>query len=314
MKLEECNIGKARVLTRAKDGDGKKAKTSDRGFDTSKVLHHRFDCLSDFYDFVDEHKKDNYYSVTTSPETFNGNQTWDEAMQKARCGDTEHIREMNAKLDKIESDLQEYGSRWRFDDHGEIFDVGLVLQGEPEHWLQEEPKPSRPTLTVVVNVSAVCTTRAEEIIRRGAAIVAVLNRLADYYNIELYIGEAVLFRSYNALADNNYPANLLWECKVSTDPIDVASIAFAIANPAFLRRLGFTWLEIWDNNRECSGYGKPHNHDQWVLDSQYATAEHDQVLFFPKVEAGNREWQSDEAAEEFIIGIVEKYTKGRKKA
>lgn len=139
-------------------------------------------------------------------------------------------------------------------------DMGRYLQGDPEcmlDYVPEEQQAMGRVVKVVVNLAARWDIPAETILKRGVAVVALLDTLHKLgVGIELWAEESI---SKNSAKFSN-------RIKIhdSSQMLDINSVMFAVAHPAMLRRVIFSMQEQSAKAKQQGahsggGYGKPEN-------------------------------------------------------
>lgn len=120
-----------------------------------------------------------------------------------------------------------------YDISGGAIDVGLYLQGVPEHMmaLHRTESPMR-SVHIVVNVSASGGVTAKTIESRGAVIVGLaygLDRLGVPIKLSVY--------DVAVSGSNHYIVSV--NAKDEGSPLDLGRLTYAIAGPGMLRRMFF---------------------------------------------------------------------------
>ena len=147
---------------------------------------------------------------------------------------------------------------------GGAVDIGAYLDDDEECFYRpEEVMQPQPMLKVCVVTGAPASFDAEELINRGRAILAVLDALEKRgYSIQLDIELGF----YTASIPGPQAFITL---KQSGEQWNAASVAYAIAHPAFDRRLGFRFAESADQIEVTTSgsYGAPHlrEHERYDL-------------------------------------------------
>ncbi len=225
----------------------------------------------------------------------------DEALELARGGwdeGTKMIEEMSLALtDQIIKtvDVPEI----RFDVTGDELDIGRFVEGEPEDFMtlvpveiDQEPK----ILHITAYIGASGGTSKETMIRRGAAVVALIDALEKFgkrCEVDL-CGVAEEF----SRGGNNHLDTIV-RVKEAHEAVNLATLAFALAHPSSYRRLMFSaWehLDAHDRNalgiKNGSGYGMPTE----------TSLEHRGDIHVGKT----MHMQSPEDAKEFVLDQLEK--------
>lgn len=179
---------------------------------------------------------------------WSGTPTYEAAENLARHG----YPDIRPEVDRLAADL--VGSiaeliddefAYHFDVSGAEVDVALYLAGEPECMLEThlEPMPTRGRLVKLwVSVSANCQISPEQILHRGAAVVALTQLLAMAGNhIEIWV--SLDNHSGKPWEGRDHHLSLQARIKAASDPLDIDAISFALAHPSFLRRILFSVLE-----------------------------------------------------------------------
>jgi hypothetical protein len=152
---------------------------------------------------------------------------------------------------------------WTFpmDLSGDVVDVGTFLTGEPECMIAPVMVPTPGTgrvVRIVVPTAVSASVSADTVRARGAAIVALVDVLARCGNrLEVWSWSGVSHGSRGRTST----AVLV---QAADQPLDMGRIMFALAHPAWLRRIMFG---VWENpangntpaivTERGSGYGTP---------------------------------------------------------
>lgn len=116
---------------------------------------------------------------------------------------------------------------------GGTVDVGLYLQGVPEHMLalHRTESPTR-SVHIVVNVSASGSVDAETIERRGAVLVGLAHGLDR-------LGVPIKLTVYDVARAGNSHYIVDVNVKDEGAPLDMGRLTYGIAGPGMLRRMFF---------------------------------------------------------------------------
>lgn len=136
---------------------------------------------------------------------------------------------------------------------GEYPDVGRYLSGSPDCMRRRgHDAGARPVLTLVCNVTPMWDVSAQCTSNFGSALAALIDKLeASGRRVELYS----VFSTQLARGDYVFG----WNVKQARDPMDLSAVAFSIAHPASLRRIGFAMEERTPQDWRMSNYGMPRN-------------------------------------------------------
>jgi hypothetical protein len=174
---------------------------------------------------------------------------YDKALKLASEGWEEGVREITALAATVPNAMtyeQRYGVA------GDRPDVPRYLAGDPFNMVHRgKVQKPKPAMTIVASYGANCSVRAQDMWNFGAALTALVDRLESrHVRVELI----AVWRT-TGLRDGS-EANIAHTVKRAEDALDISAVAFSLAHPAMLRRLGFAVLERSDRKRETSGYGR----------------------------------------------------------
>ena len=183
------------------------------------------------------------------------NTSLDEALQLARFGWKEGADMMSRELELARKATQfERLPDYEYDVAGYIPNVPLYVSGSPTHMMSPigSQTSSKPTIEIMVNLSASCGMDAQSMVYKGAGILSLVDKLEDsglscHVTCTEYVKEGASF--------------MYWEfpIKKAGIPMDIDRCAFAIIHPALLRRIMFRMMELDNDAYEefSDGYGCP---------------------------------------------------------
>lgn len=183
------------------------------------------------------------------------NTSLDEALQLARFGWKEGADMMSRELELARKSTQfERLPDYEYDVAGYIPNVPLYVSGSPTHMMSPigSQTSSKPTIEIMVNLSASCGMDAQSMVYKGAGILSLVDKLEDsglscHVTCTEYVKEGASF--------------MYWEfpIKKAGIPMDIDRCAFAIIHPALLRRIMFRMMELDNDAYEefSDGYGCP---------------------------------------------------------
>ena len=209
-----------------------KVKTPDK--------HNRRDDVGS-YGWDDRPNAENgrYYHNQTST---NGYETWAGIKQLAYAGWQVGTDDITMQVANIKHAEEEMLTGYRFDVTGQFFDVGLVVAGEPECWFEQETEPVKKVVSICVNIAASGDVSADKLSRRGAAVLALIDRLQECG----YIVELTVFIG----AEKSNKTAYAW-FEFGTTPLDIDAVSLVLAHPGFFRVAGFAVIEC--GNGGCPG-------------------------------------------------------------
>lgn len=223
-------------------------------------IEHYFDSWGEFLDEIESNPPSHPLSGQSRSGSydFTRTNTFEEALKLARTGWAEH----RVEVEKIAADLEfsvGEGLRNSFDIvsdvSGQEVNVGAYLSGEPECMFEFSPvKVSKPgrVITIVVNGSIGGGVEVSELVKRGAAVTALvdlLERLQHSTEVYLEFGKS-------EVGTNLVKTSTLIKLKAAAAPLDLDLLMFATAHPSCNRRLMFAFSEK-HHSIGSSSYGLP---------------------------------------------------------
>lgn len=180
---------------------------------------------------------------TRSQDAFHGFMSWQSAMQAMCAGDSEHVALARSFADEVRG-LVDWTSR-KFEVRKSVsgagsLDVSAYAAGLPRmirRRVRVEDDAAPLHIVVAVNSASNVTTR--QLVRRGAAIAALVDVLSADRPVTLWasaVGKA-------------YPCNAAFAVRLETSPISIAQVAFVLADPNFGRKIGFAARAAIDEGR-----------------------------------------------------------------
>lgn len=198
---------------------------------------------------------------------WHGSKTWDEAIGLALNGwedGIKRIEKMSARLDENLVKIL-HVPEVTHDVTGDQLDVGRFIAGEPEDFMsltpaevEQEPK----ILNMAVNVGASAVVDTEVMIKKGAAVVALIDALQRHGKRVVVDAFTTAVGGYLFRKGTSITTRI--RIKDSDAPIQYANLVFALAHPSTHRRLAFcSWEHCDAKTREAvgitknGGYGRP---------------------------------------------------------
>jgi len=268
----------------------KKTKYIDGGIMLS------FDSMSDLLDNVKEMPSGNHSQKESASRTEFTGGTWKQAVDQAELGNAPQTIEFESALSNIRTKASDLckSNEIKFDVTGQSFDVGRVLTGEPECWINRDMYEPKEVVKIFVNTSFSFSVSKHIIRNRGAAITALIDLLS-----EQYIVEPVFIRTveYNGRKDTTV-------LTIPNSPLDIDSVCFIASNPMYLRRLMFASLELGHKQSKCGSYGLPADF------TEYESSE-DTIYFGSNRHESFHEsdFESIDSAARYVARIVEERSK-----
>jgi hypothetical protein len=178
--------------------------------------------------------------LTHSPSrAWDYNTGWHGTLKLAREGWSDGAARVAKLADKLADKVtgEQANSRLEYrDDGGPIVDISRYLEGEPEHFMEFAPEPARKPVTLVINLCCSGMIEAEHLERRGAVVLAAAQILAAR-------GYVVEIKAAVSSGEPGDYCQTLCQIHAPGTALDADAIAFALAHPAFYRRLVFSCEE-----------------------------------------------------------------------
>lgn len=177
-----------------------------------------------------------------SPDQWAGNVTGLQAVKMAQEGDLSGVASSDAMLEKFERFTFETGRKaWSNDVCGSIPNVPAYVAGHPLAMRRRTRQDSAAApIAVVVDLTTSGSITAEQIAKRGAAILALVRILSTRRPVELWAGTGL---------DADGRKNSVWTfAKIETAPLDLATAAHVLTHASFPRIL------CYEISRQHHGY------------------------------------------------------------
>ena len=241
------------------DIDGKNVMHT---FDSvSEYLAYAIDTPSEFY-HKDRHSRN---SSIIGQHDFFGSTSIEEAQELAYKGYPQ-AREHGEPIRNLAIEMLSphiIKPKPQYDMVGDIIDVSRYLSGipddfiirrEPVYGLTERGKSSK-VFRICVNLTYVCYTSGNEIARRGAAIVSLIDLLEQQGRRVEVTGIMAVRAQYNS-SSKEVLHNII-TIKEAGHALDIDFLYFVLAHPSMLRRFGFS---VWETYPKAVAefYGVPH--------------------------------------------------------
>jgi hypothetical protein len=254
-----------------------------------------FENILEFANFANEIPDTNYSKDRDDEEWCGG--TFEDAMTQAKTGNPELCNKLFDDVRVLEALIEEDKIGEIRDVTGEYFDVGDVISGEPECWRRDEYGEQKPVIPIYASFGMNAGISPETIFHRGAAIVAMIDELeSNGFTVDLYLEKGTTYRN----------VTYHYFIKVKTDPIDLDTVAFILANPLCQRRLSFAVLEKLTEEDYCSGYGVSKN-----LPSERILQDTDLSGFYfccsNAIQFREKNYSTLEAAKDHILKMLEDF-------
>lgn len=195
-----------------------------------------------------------------------GVKNYSEFLSLLENGDDKVTSQIKTITNDVVSDLrktyQEELIGYKFDVTGEFFDVGLVLSGVPESWLDPEFKPIEKTrIELLINSSYSWKINYEVIVKNASRLLAIA-KLLEEHNVEVKI------KTFNICDDldnndRNHVSYIVTDVKDYDEPINYQKCS-SLISPSYNRRACLKVKEMIYENNLLGGYGKPVFHKGFI--------------------------------------------------
>ena len=193
---------------------------------------------------------------------------------------------------------------------GETMNVAAFAAGHPYHYMKDSDEFGKPRVHLVYSTNAVAGVRADEFIRHGAAVCALVAEIAEQVDVKI----SLYITNVYVLAGNG--------CQVVTikdydEVTDVPRVA-ATAHPSFFRRIGFSWFEnakrliSSDCSQGCGGSATGKDRERVIDDEEFkewvGAASDEMLVDFPAPDEG--QFNSDTATAKWLKVAADAVTEG----
>ena len=212
------------------------------------------------YDFKDARETS---SMRRGDDEFSGVENYDDFLELLDNGDEDVMQKIKVETGKQVAELakkyEEVTQNFKFDVHGEMFDVGLVLTGVPEAWLEpDNVEVEKVRVEIIVNGTFNAGVNKSDVIKGGGRILAMIKILEDN-DVEVKLKIVSCIKDYNN-KNNLYVAT---DVKDYDEPINYKK-ASALLSPTYLRRGMFKVMELTARQNLNGGYGYPRQVDGFI--------------------------------------------------
>lgn len=227
-----------------------------------------FDSMADLRDWVRDTKptKTGHRSSEEGKDEWSGNVTLDESIQMATDGWEEPRDDVNSIAAGIAADAfretESQRPKFQFDVAGGTIDMGRMLSGEPECMLDFRMQPGMGNDRVVTLLVGICCSarvNPETLMKRGAAVVALIDILAATgRSVEVYLEATTQVTEGGDYRGKTRNMTCVSRVKAPEQPMDLDQLMFAIAHPGSFRKLVFAqWERMPQADDLGMGYGMP---------------------------------------------------------
>ena len=186
-----------------------------------------------------------------------GTRTWDGFLELLENGDEAVIKKIKISTDKkvveMSKKYKEVLTNFKFDVTGQFFDIGLVLQGAPESWLDPQHEEKEITrIDIILNISLSARDDEDTVINNAGRVIAMCKILEDH-GVEVSIKGLIGQSNYQNNNDETFVSII--EMKGYDEPVNYQKLSILLS-PAYFRRGIFKLMEVVSDNVNY-GYGRP---------------------------------------------------------
>jgi hypothetical protein len=157
-----------------------------------------------------------------------------QVVKDAKHGDLSLVAESDKLIDSLEDKVQFLSSSWKTIDSvvGGAVNAGAYIAGFPLCMRQRKRQAvDTAPMSVVVDLTVSCGLSSDEIAKRGSAVLALVRLLSGVRPVDLYLA--------TCMGGNGETASSGVVAKVDTQPLELATVANAMASTGFVRWLGY---------------------------------------------------------------------------
>lgn len=219
-----------------------------------------FDSLSQYKRFmIDNRNFDKCDKLSSMKRNeWSGSYTYDDFITVLDDGDENVMKKMKIATDKevaiLEKKYEEKLNGYKFDVTGQFFDVGLVLTGVPEVWLEPEYEPEEKVQVELVIDGAFSANFSKDKIVKAASRILSIAKVLDEKGVEVKIrivsGNERYTRKDKGIM---YMSTLI---KDYDEPINYKKVS-TLLSPTYHRRGTFKMIEMIAGQKIGDGYGCP---------------------------------------------------------
>ncbi len=121
------------------------------------------------------------------------------------------------------------------------YDMQSAIAGVPQCGVNFAPEGNRKLIRIMINVGARASVSAETMRNKAAIVSALVLALELYHDVEIVVIR--VDATHTRKQSNSY--QLSFTLKHAGEPLNTSLLAFAVGHPAMLRRMIFSWHELY---------------------------------------------------------------------
>jgi len=205
-------------------------------------------------------------SMKKSSDGWSGSKTYDDFLDVLENGDENVMKKIKIATGKQIAELgkkyEETFIAYKFDVVGQFFDVGLVVTGVPESWLEPEiHEEAKVRVELVINGTFSAGVNEKKIVEGASKILAMAKILEDH-DVQVKIKIVSLVSDFSRKVNDIAVATNI---KDYDEPINYKKCS-ALLSPTYLRRGVFKLMELVGGKGLLIGYGHPKNNVKGFID------------------------------------------------
>ncbi len=211
-------------------------------------------------------REDGKASATKYDSTkWSGTSTWAEYIEILKNGDDHLMKKIKTKTKtetkNLEKQYKEVVSDYKFDVTGQFFDVGLVISGVPESWLEPEYAEEEVVRVDIVLNGAYNWKFDQEVMSSNIARILAMIKVLENHKVEVKI----VLVSGNGNYDRKHREDLIvmTNLKGYSEPINYSKMT-SLLNPAYHRR-GILKIIEMQADKVGEGYSRPLRYGNGVI-------------------------------------------------
>lgn len=211
----------------------------------------KFNSLLEVAEYL-ESLPDLYKYSLTQESAFRGQESWygtgsfSEVLDKLRNGDRVQTLEYITNLKEL-NNFDELDTGFYRDVEGFAYDMGSVVEGEPECCINSGAPEAHKTLEIHIDIGYCGNTPASVINNRGYAIVNLINTLISKgYILDVYVVHYITTR---------YGMNCAHLFKINTETLTLSTLAYT-ATCSFFRVVSWLLTAIQIKRYDYTGQGR----------------------------------------------------------
>lgn len=218
--------------------------------------------LHEYTAFMEKHKAFSNSTNSSMEEDedrnpWSGTASFDTYLELLNNGDEKVMEKIKVETDKkvisLSKQYEEVIKNYRFDVVGEFFDIGLVLTGVPESWLEPEiEQEEKVRIELLLSASFNCGVDVSTVVNGASRILAITKILEDH-GVEIKMKVVNCSKEWARGHKNLY---VVTNVKDFDEPINYKKVS-ALVSPTYLRRGVLKIMEVVGKNDVSDGYGSP---------------------------------------------------------